>query len=104
MNSFDIFDTLIGRNYFYIDSIFREMEDEHDVYPNFTSLRRKAEFEAETKTLDGIYKKFIEITGVDESTAEKLKNMEINLEYSRTFPIMTLLSRREVSKRAVLDK
>lgn len=102
MKSFDIFDTLIGRNYFFQDSIFREME-EKDMYPNFLSLRKQAEYEAHTKTLDGIYDKFAEITGIDSEAAQKLKSAELNLEFSRTFPIMTLLPQLEKDSILISD-
>lgn len=92
MKSMDIFDTLIGRWYFYPDSIFKEAES-ISKFPNFVWTRKHAESESKDKTFDSIYKEFKSISGASDEQVKKLKELEFELEVSRTFPIQRNVDR-----------
>ena len=83
--SFDIFDTLISRWYFYPRSIFKEME--MSGISNFEANRKKAEYLSDG-TFSGIYKQYQLLTGVSNEERDRIKKLEFRLEKSRTFPIM----------------
>lgn len=87
MKSMDIFDTLIGRWYYYPDSIFDEIASVAE-FDNFKYWRKHAESVTSDKTFDGIYRKFKELTGSDDETVLALKELEFKLEQERTFRIV----------------
>lgn len=92
MNSYDIFDTLIGRWYIRPDSIFEEIEKETQL-PNFVWMRKHAENIAIEKTFDGIYREFQKLAGISDSAVELIKEAEFDLECRMTFPIMENMMR-----------
>jgi hypothetical protein len=85
MNSYDIFDTLIGRWGFYPRSIFQEIEQSGIV--SFEQNRKKAECLSDG-TYSGIYKQYQLLTGISDEERYRIKNLEFQLEKSRTFPIV----------------
>lgn len=87
MNSFDIFDTLIGRWYYSPDSIFEEVEKEVQL-PNFVWMRKHAENLANPKTLDQIYLELQRLAGISDDARELIKHIEFDLECRHSFPIM----------------
>ncbi len=98
--SFDIFDTLITRCVYSPDDIFEIMENkikkELGIECSFLKLRKKAEALAweekkEYTSIDEIYKKLPEVMKISENTAEKIKNMEIELEMNLCIPRRDML-------------
>jgi len=85
MNSFDVWDTLIGRWYLGPDSVFSEIENSYG--KNFTWYRKHAESIAVDKSLLGVYKVVGELLNISEHEYTELMEMEISLEEKRTFPI-----------------
>lgn len=86
MKSYDIFDTLVGRWYLGIDSVFKEME-KLSMLPGFCGIRKQAEIEAKEKTLSGIYSEVQKLLGINDFLRDFLKEYEFRLEKKRLFPI-----------------
>lgn len=81
-NSFDIFDTIIGRLSFSGTNIFKMIEKKYHI-ENFATIRQKCE----TKGIDNIYnriKKSYPDLSID---WEIIKKYELELEYDLSFPI-----------------
>ena len=98
--SFDIFDTLITRCVYSPDDIFEIMSNkikkEFGIECNFLVLRKKAEALAweekkEYTSIHEIYKKLPEIMKISNETADKIKNMEIELELKTCIPRKDML-------------
>jgi len=85
VNSFDIFDTLLTRKCKNPTDIFQMIEKEYFIQ-NFKEYRIRAE-QMSNGTFEDIYKKFAELTGVDDSTVYNLKNIEILKELENILPI-----------------
>jgi len=83
VNSWDVFDTLIGRRCFYPDEIFRIIEKQSGIN-NFYSIRKHCEC-ITLSNYDDIYIKMLDILGVD--TSNKLKILEFETELEYIFPI-----------------
>lgn len=84
MNSFDIFDTLIGRWYYSSHSIFEEIES--NGVKGFKQNRISAEVMGGESFAD-IYDNYQKITGISDTEKESLKQTEFSMELARTFPI-----------------
>lgn len=81
-NSFDIFDTLMGRLCFSGTNIFKIIEKKYNI-KDFALIRQKCE----TKGIDVIYegiKKHYSDLDID---WDRIKNYELELEYDLSFPI-----------------
>lgn len=92
VHSFDIFDTLLGRLHYTVDSVFQIVEKKYP-FPNFKRLRQLAERQCKgPKNLDNIYKEFQNITSLDESEVQKLQHFEWTVEKEHIFPIQENLS------------
>lgn len=86
VRSFDVFDTLIGRLHTHPQSTF-ELVEKKFPFPNFIILRMQAEQNSKG-TLDEIYERFGEMTGLRKEELEKLKQFELETEFSQIFPIL----------------
>jgi predicted HAD superfamily hydrolase len=90
MNSWDLFDTLIGRWYGDPISIFFEVERRAD-FPGFVKIRRDSELElyplGKNVTLDDIYLNFQKKTGVTDEKMKELMALELEMELLMSFPI-----------------
>jgi len=84
VNSWDFFDTLLGR------STGREPWRLFDLVdgPDFRPLRQRAEAEAPDKTLDGIYRQLGFITDWPAPRLEQLRAREWQLEMAAAYPIV----------------
>ncbi len=98
--SFDIFDTLITRCVYMPDDVFEIMGEkikrEFDIDCKFIELRKQAEALAweekkEFTSIDDIYGKLPEIMKISDDTADKIKNMEIELELELCIPRIDML-------------
>lgn len=93
--SFDIFDTLISRGILHPDDVFRLMQEKiknkYQQNIDFLRVRKQAEVEAWEKkqaytNIDDIYEEIEKITGMDSELVEKIKQLEIDLEYNLSIP------------------
>ena len=93
--SFDIFDTLIMRTVaepYHVNEIIRfKVEDLLGKNFDFPTLRIAAEESARKikggdVTLDDIYKSFAELTGLDEDTCKKIRELEVATEVELSLP------------------
>ena len=89
VQSFDVFDTLIGRLHKDPKSIFEIVERDFP-FPEFKQHRMGAESSSDG-TLESTYRKFCEITGLSKEEAEKLKEFEVKTELDQVFPILANL-------------
>jgi FMN phosphatase YigB (HAD superfamily) len=96
MNSWDLYDTLVGRWYEDPRSIFSEVEKRSE-YVGFAKIRRDAELElyptSPNVTFDQIYDNFQRKTGISDERKQELKDCELELELMMTFPIKKNASR-----------
>lgn len=83
VNSFDIFDTLIGRKCFLPYVIFEEVE-KISFFHNFKKIRTLAEQQVFPPTFDTIYEQFQQIANCN---VDKLKALEFERELANVFPI-----------------
>lgn len=86
VNSFDVFDTLIGRLHSDPQSIF-ELVERNYPFPNFKQLRIAAE-KSSNGTLEDIYHQFMSMANVSEEKAQDIKEFELSTELSQIFPIL----------------
>lgn len=86
VNSFDVFDTILGRLHTDSQSIFDIVEKGYP-FPNFKNMRIYAEMHA-NGTLDGIYDCFQKIAQISKDEADKIKEFEITTELSQVYPIV----------------
>ena len=86
VNSFDVFDTIIGRLCLSGPEIFSIIEDKKNL-KNFKQNRIK--YEQTEKNFDKIYEKLSIIYNMN---LDKIKNFEKELEYELSFPIIKYLS------------
>jgi hypothetical protein len=84
MRTFDMFDTLVGRWYFYPASIFKQVEAMDN--PGFYNYRLYCEHQG--GSFDEIYNNYQKVSGVSDAKRDELKAMEYKLELEQTFPIM----------------
>ncbi|MDO4300462.1 MAG: rhamnan synthesis F family protein [Clostridia bacterium] len=93
--SFDIFDTLITRCVYSPYDIFEIMrikiKNEFSIDCDFTALRKKAEAIAweekkEFTSINDIYGKLPDVMGISAETAQRIKNMEVDLEFNLCIP------------------
>lgn len=97
--SFDIFDTLITRTIFEPDDIFKLMEEklvDIKLKDSMLVMRKTAERKAIEKlhkdvNIDEIYFELADIYGYDEETINKIKGLEVDLEYHLTRPRRDML-------------
>lgn len=82
MNSWDCFDTLIARRFYYPRSIFNEVGKIIND-PNFTEKRVLAEKKSKTKTYEEIYSRLPNVN----------PNIELGLELEHNFPIIENMSK-----------
>lgn len=85
IQSFDIFDTLVGRLNCTPDSIFQIVEKNYP-FPNFKYLRKLAEQQSDG-TLDDTYRKFQKLSNLSDQQILNLKTFEFQTELSEVFPI-----------------
>lgn len=86
INSFDIFDTLIGRIHGDPDSIFDIVSEKHR-YPNYKHLRKLAEIKS-NGTWDSIWENFKNLSMLSTPEIETLMKAEWEAEKFCSFPIM----------------
>lgn len=86
-NSYDVFDTLIGRLCYEPNIIFEIIQKKYNL-DNFVNLRKKYEFE--TKNFENTYDKLKKHYNVDINI---IKNYEIFLEYDLSIPIHDYLNK-----------
>ncbi len=91
VRSFDVFDTLVARIHKDPTSVFDLVENGFP-FPNFKKLRMEAEAQCRG-SLDQIYQKFMELTGIDEGTAQSLRAYEFNCEKQNLFAIQKNISK-----------
>lgn len=93
--SFDIFDTLITRMVYQPDDIFRFMgrilEDQYGISVNYLKIRKDAEALARKQhgdffNIHHIYQKIPQVSSFSEEDSQKLKQMEIDLEFKVCIP------------------
>lgn len=100
--TFDIFDTLITRKIYEPEDLFKIMnlkiKKEMDLVIDFASLRKQAEIKAASEkanwfdtTLHDIYTAFHNLSGITLEQAEKIKNMEFELELKYCVPRQDML-------------
>ena len=85
-NSFDLFDTLLGRFYYHPNSIF-ELVEKYFPFPAFTLFRQAAAFKSD-RTLPDIYRKLQELIDITDSQATALMQFELEMELKHIFPII----------------
>jgi FMN phosphatase YigB (HAD superfamily) len=114
--SFDIFDTLLTRIFYYPDAIFSLIE--HKLYfewglkLKFLSIRKRSEALLRRKawkgdvTIHEIYEEIARMAGLTQELSDKIKNLEIDLEcrFSHVRPVMVDLMNQAKSrgKRVIL--
>lgn len=86
VNSFDVFDTLLGRKCFLPEGIFEEVESISG-FPKFKEKRMEAERISQPKNIVSIYEQFKLVTGCNADTANSLMELELDRELANTFPI-----------------
>jgi predicted HAD superfamily hydrolase len=87
INSFDIFDTIVGRLCFTGLNLFEIIEKNLNI-PNFKNIRQTCE----TKGIDDIYINVKNYYNDDSIDWEKIKQYELELEYELSFPINKYLN------------
>ncbi|MBX3718409.1 MAG: hypothetical protein KF898_02025 [Parachlamydiales bacterium] len=85
-NSFDLFDTLLGRLHCHPDSIFYQVQNRFP-FPGFVFYRMMAEAQSD-KTLADIYRHFQKLTGISKKEALALMEFEFQTELTQIYPIM----------------
>lgn len=106
--SFDVFDTLIMRKVLYPADIFTIMEKRRS-FPGFADLRIEAERQLYDKgqnpTLEEIYGRFQELSGISEREKGELRELETTIELEYMVPrkrILELFNRIKGKKRIYL--
>ena len=90
VQSFDLFDTLLGRLHYYPKSTF-ELVEEFYPFLGFKFFRMLAEYKS-NKTFRDIYDQFRQLTGITEADALALMQFEYSIELSHIFPIIENLN------------
>ena len=85
-NSYDVFDTLLGRWYFTPASIFQEIEQKTG-FVNFTRYRKRAERAAQGRSFQEIYAAFQKLTQCSDERLAELRKLELLIESKRLFPM-----------------
>lgn len=86
VNSFDIFDTLIGRIYGPPDCVF-DAVGEFLQYRNYKNIRRLAEAKSDG-TWDSIWEEFESLSHKHRAEVENIKSLEWEIEKEYSFPIL----------------
>lgn len=86
VNSFDIFDTIIGRICGHPEGIFCEVSKIIN-YPDYVSIRKLSENKS-NGTWMSIWENFAKISGLSNSEIENIQNLEWSIEQSYSFPIL----------------
>lgn len=84
--SWDCFDTLVARKYYWPRTVFDDIGRQLGIY-DFTQRRMAAESRA-PQTLDTIYNELAKDYGWDELTRDVVKNQEIEAELGHCFPVV----------------
>lgn len=92
VNSFDIFDTLIGRFCGHPENVFKIVAEKAS-RPTFWFERIRAERETSDKTWEGIWRKYKEITKLSDEKVEFLADLELETEYEQSFPIKETMAK-----------
>lgn len=92
VNSYDVFDTLLARWYYYPKTIFEEVQRSSG-FQMFYNLRVAAENTAKIKTLDEIYKTFSSFSFECAKYADELKKLETELEFEHTYPVRQMVDK-----------
>lgn len=110
--SFDIFDTLVARKIYLPADVFQLVElhlhYEYNLNINFTELRTKALHTTgiAEPNYDEIYQRFQQISGLDERTVEKIKQLEFEIEKQLLIPrddmVQVLKYVKQQQKQAIL--
>lgn len=95
VNSFDVFDTLIGRLCFKGTEIFELMENILNT-PNFKNIR----ISCETEGIENIYKNIRNILGKD---IKNIMELELKMEYDLSFPIWKYLNKIQKNDKLISD-
>lgn len=90
VRSFDLFDTLIGRLYFFPESSFDLIERQFP-FPGFSFFRIAAQSKS-NHTLPDIYRHFQQITGISKARAKALMEFEFQTDLNQIFPIQENLN------------
>jgi len=98
INSFDVFDTIMGRLSFSGIELFEVIENKLKI-PNFKNLRQQSE----TKGIDNIYLNLKKCYNDDLIDWDKVKELELELEYELSFPINKYLNLIESNDILVSD-
>lgn len=101
-NSFDVFDTLIGRWYYLPESIFYEIEREKKFH-RFVYYRKKSQRIAKSRSLNEIYDIFQKLTSCNDEEKKALKKFELLLEKKRSFPIQANANQVQSKDIAISD-
>lgn len=91
VNSFDIFDTLIGRYCGNPDGVF-DIVEKRTGFKNYKLYRKQAESQS-NKTWNGIFDKLQQISKCSREVRDKLMNIEFEVEYEMSFPIVCMLNK-----------
>ena len=87
--SFDVFDTLlmrgVAKSYHVRELVGLKVEALLGCEFDFPTLRAKAEEDGDL-TLDEVYKNFAELSGLDEATCKKIRELEVSTEVSLALP------------------
>lgn len=92
--SFDIFDTLLLRPCTFPTDMFKIVAKRIEDGGTYCEIRRIAEYYARKKkpfyhddiTIDDIYKEYMELTGISNNEAQKIKECEIQVEMEYLYP------------------
>lgn len=90
MQTFDVFDTLLGRRYFSSDPIWHQLATEFNI-PDFVRLRKAAD--ANGRSFDQIYAYLITSGTLTDNQATLIANRELALEIDTSFPVQKNIDR-----------
>jgi hypothetical protein len=90
MNSFDVFDTLVGRRYITIDPILQAMERESGIV-NFAEARKLVDTGG--RSFDQIYDALVSQGVLSQQQRKRMQRLEITLELLNAIPIQRNLDR-----------
>ena len=90
MNSFDVFDTLIGRRHITADRVWKTLGEEFYI-AEFPERRRRAD--TGVLSLEGIYRKLVADGALSSDNWRTIMDREIELETESVFPIQDNLDR-----------
>ena len=94
MNSYDVFDTIIGRLCYTGHNIFQILENEYNI---IDFKKNRIFYESLTKNFDKTYQ---ELQNYYKKDLSHIKEREIELEYELSFPIVKYLNK--IKKKDIL--